>query len=107
MTPAELVTSGGALVGGVVVGRLADITEGRGVFLTGGDTVAKNFFPKLPVNLDSFEEPLHGLEVVLPVLFFLFLFFLGGGGILTGYGSVCGGREPGAVSVPWNSNAHS
>lgn len=84
VTPAELVTSGGALVGGVVVGRLADMTEGRGVFFTGGDTVTRNFFPNPLVNFDSFEEPLQGFEVVLPDLFFLFLFFLGGGGMLMG-----------------------
>lgn len=74
------------MVGGVVVGRLADITEGRGVFLTEGEPVASNFLPKSSLSLESFEEPpLHGFDVVLPDFDFRFLFFLGGGGILTGW----------------------
>lgn len=40
--PVELVTSAEALDEGMVVGRLAEMTEGRGVFL-GGEEVAKSF----------------------------------------------------------------
>lgn len=78
-------SSEGGLVGGSVVGRLAEITEGLGVFLTKGGEVAESFLPNREDVLDSFVEPLFGFDVVFPDLFFLpVLFFLGGGGRLTG-----------------------
>lgn len=78
--------SRGGLVGGWVVGRLAEITEGRGVFLTGGGAVADScFLPNSEDALESLVEPREGFDVVLPDLLFRpGLLFLGGGGMLTG-----------------------
>lgn len=78
--------SRGGRVGGRVVGRLAEITEGLGVFLTkGGAVAADSFLPKSEDALESLVEARHGFDVVLPDLFFrLVLLFLGGGGMLTG-----------------------
>lgn len=79
--------SSGGLVGGWVVGRLAEMTEGRGVFLTRGGAVADSgcFLPNSEDALESLVEPRNGFDVVPPDLLFLpVLLFLGGGGMLTG-----------------------